>query len=284
MRTIDLRTALRQRYPLPEWVLMEEVRDATGAVSSRSADAIAISMWPSRGLAVHGFEIKASRSDWLREVKNPAKAETIALYCDYWWVVAAPGCVKTEEVPDAWGLLEFENGKGRFKEVKKAPKRDSVKPLDRSFVAAMMRRVGEVDASIIHAKIAQAIAEKTKQNGEWLQQEVERRSRKLTEVMGKLDKIKASTGIDLLSWDCSTEDVSDAIRFAVGCAKGVHSRYSGLQDLRRQMSRLCEQIDALGPLVPTEAALANVGQPSSHAPSSGTAAPRLVKKSEPSNG
>ena len=45
-------------------------------------------VWPSRGLYLHGFEIKVHRNDWLRELKNPAKAEEIAGYCHFWWVVA----------------------------------------------------------------------------------------------------------------------------------------------------------------------------------------------------
>jgi len=45
-------------------------------------------LWPSRGLHLMGFEIKAGRGDWLRELKDPGKAEGIAAYCDQWWVVA----------------------------------------------------------------------------------------------------------------------------------------------------------------------------------------------------
>ena len=37
------------------------------AGGGRYADAIAMNLWPSRGLAVHGFEIKISRGDWQRE-------------------------------------------------------------------------------------------------------------------------------------------------------------------------------------------------------------------------
>jgi len=30
-------------------------------------------LWPSGGLEIHGHEVKVSRSDWLRELKEPEK-------------------------------------------------------------------------------------------------------------------------------------------------------------------------------------------------------------------
>ena len=47
-----------------------------------SGDAVIMSLWPSRGLELHGVEIKVSRADWKREAADPAKAEAIAAYCD----------------------------------------------------------------------------------------------------------------------------------------------------------------------------------------------------------
>jgi hypothetical protein len=60
--------ALAKKYPAPEYATFFEVRDAAGFDSKRSADVITVATWPSRGLAIHGFEVKCSRSDWLREL------------------------------------------------------------------------------------------------------------------------------------------------------------------------------------------------------------------------
>lgn len=81
--------ALRKRYPEPAYALITEVRNSTGYARSRTgyADAIAMGCWPSRGLDVQGFEFKTDRGDWLREWKNPIKADQFVKYCDYWWVV-----------------------------------------------------------------------------------------------------------------------------------------------------------------------------------------------------
>jgi len=128
---------LRQRWPTPEWSVFTEVPNSTGGYSSRRADLVAMNMWPSRGLAVHGVEIKVRRSDWLRELKNPSKSGPIQQYCDFWWIVVGPGVVfEKDEIPSTWGLLELRGT--RLMKVKEAPKLEATPP-DRSFVAALLR-------------------------------------------------------------------------------------------------------------------------------------------------
>jgi hypothetical protein len=137
-----IHNALRERYAAPAWALFLEVADGTGGNYHRSADALAMSLYPSRGLDLHGFEIKSHRNDWLNELKNPDKAEKIARYCDFWWLVAEnENVVKLEEVPRAWGLLVLK-GKS-LRQIKKA---SQLKPrsLDRKFLAAILRRANEM--------------------------------------------------------------------------------------------------------------------------------------------
>lgn len=142
MTTAALRAALRKRYAPPAWTILEEVRDATGHGATRSADAIAMSLWPSRGLELHGFEIKASRGDWLRELHAPEKAEPIAKYCNRWWIVAANESVVADgELPPAWGLLVL-RGKA-LATLKEAPERAHLVGVDRPFLAALLRRATE---------------------------------------------------------------------------------------------------------------------------------------------
>ncbi len=80
---------IREKFPLPAFALFTNVRNKTGygGGPERYADAIAMSLYPSRGLELHGFEFKSSRSDWVAERDNPEKAEAIAGYCDRWWLV-----------------------------------------------------------------------------------------------------------------------------------------------------------------------------------------------------
>jgi hypothetical protein len=83
----DIRVALERRYCAPEWCLMHEAANGTGFSGKRYADCVAMNLFPSRGLAIHGLEIKVSRSDLTKELKNPNKADEIAQYCDLWYVV-----------------------------------------------------------------------------------------------------------------------------------------------------------------------------------------------------
>ena len=115
--------ALRARYAAPAWALLPQVADRTGAYASRAADALAVGLWPSRGLDVIGFEIKVSRSDWLRELRQPAKAEPMVAICDTWWIAAGEsGLVKSEELPGGWGLLEV-TATGKLRTVTVAARR-----------------------------------------------------------------------------------------------------------------------------------------------------------------
>jgi hypothetical protein len=145
-RTADIQEALRKRYGPPEWAYFSEVGNSTGYTTNRHADGLALNLWPSRGMELHGFEIKVSRTDWRRELAKPEKAETIAAYCDRWWVVAPESVgILPSELPPTWGLLRLKPD-GKWKVDVDAPRLEA-KPLSRSFIAAVMRRASVEDPS-----------------------------------------------------------------------------------------------------------------------------------------
>lgn len=142
LKASDIRDAMRKRWKDPEWAVMWEVNEATGARSGRSADAVMMSLWPSRGLELHGVEIKVSRSDWKREAADPRKAEAVAKYCDRWWVHTPVGVVDdVSDMPPAWGLREFD-GK-QWNTVKEAERTEAL-PMDRTFLASILRRADDL--------------------------------------------------------------------------------------------------------------------------------------------
>jgi hypothetical protein len=99
----------------------EHVRSST-SWAQRSADFIAMDLWPSSGLALHGFEVKCSRSDWLVELRDPSKAEEFKQYMDRWWlVVSDKAFVKPGELPEGWGLIALDKG-GALRVVTHAPR------------------------------------------------------------------------------------------------------------------------------------------------------------------
>jgi hypothetical protein len=147
-RSVELVALLRARYPKASHALFEQVANATGASHRRSADALVLELWPSDGLHLLGFEVKVSRGDWRRELRQPRKAEAISRYCDTWWVVAPEGVVGPSELPPGWGLLEPQAvpppvGAGalawQLRQRVAAVQVDPRPALDRAFVAALMR-------------------------------------------------------------------------------------------------------------------------------------------------
>jgi len=136
------------------------VRSATGATYERYADAVAMNLYPSRGMGVLGFEIKVRRGDWLRELHTPDKSAPIQRYCDRWWIVAGDkAIVKKEEVPSTWGLMVASSN--RLLIVKEAPKLEA-QPLDRAFVASILRRAYE---SLTAAKADDDLFKRGKEEG-----------------------------------------------------------------------------------------------------------------------
>lgn len=113
MQTSEVIAALRQRHP------HKDGRWAT-VVEFDRIDFLAVACWQSDSYVVHGYEIKVSRSDWLRELKSPRKADMSMGRCDHWWLAAPAGILKPGELPEGWGYVEIsESGRARAKE--KAP-------------------------------------------------------------------------------------------------------------------------------------------------------------------
>lgn len=111
----SLLAMLRQRCTVrsqgvgTRYVFATHVRAGSG-FDQRTADAVTLDGWQggNRRNPVHeleGFEVKTSRSDWLRELKDPGKCEAVRRYCARWWLVTVPGVVRGGELPDGWGLL-----------------------------------------------------------------------------------------------------------------------------------------------------------------------------------
>lgn len=107
----DIRVALKKRFPHPEFGIVFEVAQGTGWKANRHLDAMAMGVWPSRGLVLHGIEIKVSRGDWRRELAVPEKAEQLARFCDFFWLAAPEDIIPVDQLPLNWGLLELKNGK-----------------------------------------------------------------------------------------------------------------------------------------------------------------------------
>ncbi len=134
---------VRSKFASPEYVLLPQVRNGTGFTRrARTADALTVSLWPSRGIAVEGLEFKDNRADWLKELKDPAKAEEIGRYCSRWWVVVSDQRIVAKgELPPAWGLLHATAG--GVKVIEPAVYRPAQEPTW-AFVASVLKAAAEV--------------------------------------------------------------------------------------------------------------------------------------------
>lgn len=90
----------------PRYVFATHVRNRASFDASRTFDAVAVDLWRSSGLLVHIFEVKVSRSDWLRELADLDKSAAAIDRGDTFTIVAPAGIVRLHELPDGWGLYE----------------------------------------------------------------------------------------------------------------------------------------------------------------------------------
>lgn len=199
----DVIAALAKRFPAPAWAFLSHVRNGTGwSRSVRTADALAMSLWPSRGLELHGFEVKVSRNDWQKELKSPEKAEEIAQYCHRWWVVVADeAIVQDGELPPAWGLLALTKG-GKLKTVVEAPLSEATPP-DYVMLAAILRRAteGMVPQSAVDALVEKRSEEANEKERARFEAEVELRSGRLKELRAAVDEFEEASGVSIRRWE-----------------------------------------------------------------------------------
>lgn len=204
--------ALRKRYPGTEYGLLREVRNAAGYNANRAADGVVVGFWPSRGLNVTGLEVKIHRSDWLRELKKPEKAEDIFQYCDAWYLVTGTDAVaKLEEIPAAWGWIQLQGS--RLITMKEAPKLEP-QPISRNFLASLMKRAttGMVDQEEINTKVEAQLETRRQQ---WEQQSQGVRSRAqsdLEELQHRVRTFEEAAGFTITTWRDSPRDLGETIR------------------------------------------------------------------------
>lgn len=124
----------------PRGILIFELRTGTGFSKGEPnrIDAFFMEETPSKGLARTAYEIKVSRSDFLRELKQPLKRRAAMRVSNQFFFVMSPGIAKPEEIPMDCGLIETNEYGGHI--VVDAPFRDGM-PASWHFFAAVARRL-----------------------------------------------------------------------------------------------------------------------------------------------
>lgn len=192
MNESQLIDRIRQRHPSPAWAVLSHVRNQTGFRRRvRTADAMALSLWPSNGDSLHGFEVKCSVQDLRKELLDPSKAAEFSEFCDYWWlVIAKPELIQGLQIPEKWGVLA-PHGKS-LKVVKAAPKLEA-KPLSKTLLCGMVRKASEaiedqlkrmVPREDFDAKVEEALAKRIKADSLPIEYEL----KKLKESVAEFEK------------------------------------------------------------------------------------------------
>jgi hypothetical protein len=153
MTSAEIIEALRRHHGLMRtwpmgtepWAVIKEFKVGTGLRVESRIDALAVKMgYPHERIA---YEVKVSRSDLLKELRNPAKrhhAETVA---NRWVLATPPGLMKISELPLGAGLVEIHNRGVRW--VVHGIKHDCDAPP--YFVASLARRASRAESKLDNA-------------------------------------------------------------------------------------------------------------------------------------
>ena len=116
LKAEDLVALLRNRFESKnglynQAVVLEQVPDGTGMNQNRWIDVAVFEMWPSKGLTRSAFEIKVSRSDFIRELQNPDKHKWCRDSFHEFWFVASKDVIQIEELPVGIGWMYPHGGR-----------------------------------------------------------------------------------------------------------------------------------------------------------------------------
>ena len=243
MNSADICAALRERYKQPEWALFFEVGSGTGANCRRHADALAMNMYPSRGLSIIGFEVKVSRGDLMRELINPDKAEEIAKYCNEWWLAVPKGLIKeNDSIPVPWGVIECNSGSLR---VAKKAEYHQANPVTKDFMAAVLRSAGKVDEATIRESRDKAYRDCMQRRDELVKQEVESRTRDYKDMKEHVAGLEALLGENFHRYT-QIEGIAERLKLAADAQaldNVLKQRYCGVVSVRRQMEEFLKETE-----------------------------------------
>lgn len=241
----DLIDLIAARFCAPEWAFLASVRNTTGYRNfATTADALAMNLWPTRGLELYGFEAKASRSDWIKEMKAPHKAETIAQYCDRWYlVVADKEIVRAGELPVPWGMMiPF----GKTLKIVKEATRLKAKPMTRGTIASLLRT--SVESAVPHATARGMVEKAVDDYRQRAKKDLEMKRTGLAAALRAIREFRSASGIDVRSHgdgkrlglaakfivDQGVDDVLRQLEWAADSLQRGHERMTELTKKMRE--------------------------------------------------
>lgn len=242
--TADLMARLRRHYIKPGQafaggVFIEECGLNNGS-SGQRVDALYVGFTTSSGRFLVGHEVKASRGDWLNELRKAGKADSWADQCHAWWLVTAPDVVRPGELPDGWGHMIPGTSKTRMKILQPAmvdrdrnPSwlhvRSVMARLDTLQVHALAEIRRDVDERV-REEIAASIVEQQQATLDYGTQQ----------RLMALEALETALGVDVATYGrghrFSPEDLARGLRGWLDAEREVHEAVKQLQTERRWSS------------------------------------------------
>lgn len=153
----DVIDRLRERYGRPYYNGPHAVLRYVGASHVRHsplwprciADFLVLDTWGNYGANRYpllGFEVKVSRSDYLREIKDLRKSEPFRNVCSEWYIVAADKNIVRDDLPDGWGLLVVTST--GLRTVRKSLINPAPEPIPRGLIAGFLRAVATQNRAV----------------------------------------------------------------------------------------------------------------------------------------
>lgn len=213
---VSFRDAMLLRYPANAYVTMFEVANSTGFAAGRWADALTYSLWPSRGHDIEGFEFKSARGDWLKELRQPEKAQAIWKYCNRWWIVVSEANVASKhELPKGWGLLVL--GANGMRTAQTAERRDAEAP-PADFIASMLRSAAKPAIEDHSKKYRDAYSEGSASAEKMYDARLKDAAEKNRDMESMIKQFEKASGIKLDGWDyrhTDTKVIGNAVKSIV---------------------------------------------------------------------
>lgn len=146
----EVYAAARMKYPAPEWVVLEEI-EIPECRPYRRIDIVAISVQGAPRVVV--LELKATRSDFMNEIRDPSKREPGMEFGTEFHYVLPQGMVDKVEMPEGCGLMEVQRG-GKIKRALAGKQKSEVnwsQKTTHSMIGKLMRREDPDHKSLLEA-------------------------------------------------------------------------------------------------------------------------------------
>lgn len=241
MKAGEVKDLLRDMHSdVSRWVTAEEVPVKTGG-GNRRLDFVAMECWESRGHALWGFEVKVSKADLAREIRDPSKHTCFFECLDYYSIAVPEEIVDVDAIPEAWGIAVVRDNEIRWRRMPQPLHGDRLlEETPKSFVASFARRA--VASSGGRDACRQAREQGIEAGKKKAFEEAEYKAKRLQESLDAYETVFKELGLDPLN--ARWADYERAV-----LEEYVAFRELSLSSVKRMIPNAIEQLKGLESLL-----------------------------------